>query len=103
MTQKGIAEKLGISITTVSRALRDLPDISNETKKAVLKLAKEGHYLPNTNALGLRKNETRRIGVIIPEIVHFFFSSTISGIMELPISMVILCSYPRPMNLMIGK
>ena len=82
LTQKGIAEKLGISVTTVSRALRDLPDISKETKKAVLALAEEGNYLPNTNAIGLRKNRTHRVGVIIPEIVHYFFSSTISGIIE---------------------
>jgi len=82
LTQKRIAEKLGISVTTVSRALRDLPDISQQTKDAVVKLAQEGNYLPNTNAIGLRKRETHRIGVIIPEIVHFYFSSMISGIME---------------------
>ncbi len=82
VTLKKIAEQLGVSVPTVSRALKDYPDISKETKKAVLKLADELHYIPNTLALNLRKNKSNIIGVIIPEVVHFFFSSVIKGIME---------------------
>lgn len=77
-----LAEKLGISTATVSRALKDYPDISAETKKRVQELAKEMNYRPNTLAAGLRKSETRIIGVIIPEIVNHFFAKVIKGIME---------------------
>lgn len=77
-----LAEQLGISTATVSRALKDYPDISAETKRKVNALAKELNYRPNTLAAGLRKSETRIIGVIIPEIVNHFFSKVIKGIME---------------------
>jgi LacI family transcriptional regulator len=77
-----LAERLGISTATVSRALKDYPDISAETKRRVMELAKELNYRPNTLAAGLRKSETRIIGVIIPEIVNHFFSKVIKGIME---------------------
>jgi LacI family transcriptional regulator len=77
-----LAEILGISTATVSRALKDYPDISAETKKRVIALAKELNYRPNTLAAGLRKSETRIIGVIIPEIADHFFSKIIKGIME---------------------
>ncbi len=77
-----LAEKLGISTATVSRALKDYPDISAETKRRVNELAKELNYRPNTLAAGLRKSETRIIGVIIPEIANHFFAKVIKGIME---------------------
>ena len=57
-----------------------LRDISTETKKAVNELAEKLNYQPNTVALNLRQKKTNTIGVIIPEIVHFFFSTVISGI-----------------------
>ncbi|WP_339716426.1 LacI family DNA-binding transcriptional regulator [Cyclobacterium amurskyense] len=82
VTLKTIASKLGVSVPTVSRALKDYPDISKETKTAVLKLVDELHYIPNNLALNLRKNKSNIIGVIIPEVVHFFFSSVIKGIMQ---------------------
>ncbi|XOV94874.1 MAG: LacI family DNA-binding transcriptional regulator [Bacteroidota bacterium] len=82
ITLKDIADQLGLSIPTVSRALKDYPDISKETKKAVLDLVDKLHYVPNSLALNLRKNKSNIIGVIIPEVVHFFFSSVIKGIME---------------------
>ena len=82
MTQKDIATRLGISVSTVSRALKGNPNIHDKTREAVLALAKEGNYQPNSNALSLKKRRSFRIGVIIPEIVHHFFSSVISGIME---------------------
>ncbi len=81
-TLKDIAQQLGITVATVSRALKDYPDISPDTKEAVLTLAKELKYRPNPIALNLRSNRSHIIGVIIPEIVHYFFSTVISGIME---------------------
>ena len=80
VTIKDIARELGISPSTVSRALKDHPDISTETKKAVNDLAEKLNYQPNIVALSLRQKKTNTIGVIIPEIVHFFFSTVISGI-----------------------
>lgn len=80
VTIKDIARALGISPSTVSRALKDHPDISPKTKKAVKELAESLHYEPNAIALSLRSRLTKTIGVIIPEIVHYFFSSVISGI-----------------------
>lgn len=80
VTIKDIARELGLSPSTVSRALKDHPDISQETKKQVNDLAKKLNYQPNVVALSLRQSKTNTIGVIIPEIVHFFFSTVISGI-----------------------
>ncbi len=79
-TIKDIANKLGISPSTVSRALKNHPDISDKTKKAVVELAEKLKYRPNQLALNLRKSKNNTIGVIIPQIVHYFFSSIISGI-----------------------
>jgi LacI family transcriptional regulator len=86
VTIKDIARELGISPSTVSRALKDHPDISPETKKAVNELAERLNYQPNVVALSLRSSKTNTIGVIIPEIVHFFFSTVISGIEDIAYS-----------------
>lgn len=75
-----IAKKLGISKSTVSRALTNNPNIKPETRDAVLQAAKEMDYQPNMLALGLIKNETRMLGVIIPDIEKPFFASIVSGI-----------------------
>ncbi|NQU55121.1 MAG: LacI family DNA-binding transcriptional regulator [Bacteroidetes bacterium] len=80
VTIKDLAHELKISPSTVSRALKDHPDISVETKLAVNELAKKWNYQPNAVALSLKQSRSNTIGVIIPEIVHFFFSSVISGI-----------------------
>ncbi len=80
VTIKDIARELKISPSTVSRALKNHPDISERTKVAVNKLAKKYGYKPNPIALSLLQSKSNIIGVIIPEIVHFFFSSVISGI-----------------------
>ncbi len=80
VTIKDIARQLGISPSTVSRALKDHPDISAETKKAVKELAQRLNYRPDLVALSLKKGESRTIGVVVPEIVHYFFSTVISGI-----------------------
>ena len=80
VTIKDIAERLRISPSTVSRALKDHPDISKATKKAVRELAEELNYEPNAIALSLLSSRSNNIGLIIPEIVHYFFSQVISGI-----------------------
>jgi DNA-binding LacI/PurR family transcriptional regulator len=80
ITIKDIARELKISPSTVSRALKNHPDISEETKKAVNELAQKSNYQPNAVALSLKQRRSNTIGVIIPEIVHYFFSSVISGI-----------------------
>ena len=79
-TLKQIAETLGISITTVSKALKNYPDVSAKTRNAVLELAKNLQYTPNSFAVNLRTKESRTIGLIIPEVVHHFFSNVINGI-----------------------
>lgn len=80
VTIKDIARQLGVSPSTVSRALQGHPDISEETKRLVNDLASRLRYQPNAVALSLKNQRTRIIGVVIPEIVHYFFSSVISGI-----------------------
>jgi LacI family transcriptional regulator len=80
VTIKDIAEELGISPSTVSRALKNHPEISEETKKAVNELAKKLNYEPNAIALSLQSSKSNIIGLIIPEIVHYFFAQVISGI-----------------------
>jgi LacI family transcriptional regulator len=79
-TLKEIAEALGISITTVSKALKNYSDVSEKTRKAVVALAEELNYTPNSFAVNLRTKESRTIGLIIPEVVHHFFSNVINGI-----------------------
>jgi LacI family transcriptional regulator len=79
-TLKEIAETLGISITTVSKALKNYPDVSEKTRKAVIALAEELSYTPNSFAVNLRTKESKTIGLIIPEVVHHFFSNVINGI-----------------------
>lgn len=81
ITIKDIGRALNISPSTVSRALKNHPDISQSTKDSVQKYAKEFHYRPNALALSLKTSKNNTIGVILPEIVHYFFSSILSGIL----------------------
>ncbi len=81
-TMKDLARELGLSVSTVSRALRDHPDISEKTRERVAALADERSYAPNLIAKSLQTQRTNIIGVIVPEIRHDFFSSVISGIEE---------------------
>lgn len=81
-TLKEIAHTLGISITTVSKALKNYPDVSEKTRKAVIALAEELHYTPNSFAVNLRTKESKTIGLIIPEVVHHFFSGVVNGIID---------------------
>lgn len=81
-TIKDIARALNISITTVSRVLRDKPDVNPETRKAVLELAKKLEYHPNQVALSLVTRQTHSIGVIVPNL-DYFFATAIRGIDEM--------------------
>lgn len=81
-TLKDIAKQLGVSITTVSKALKDYPDVSSKTKNLVKNLAKELNFVPNSFAVGLRKHESKTIGVIIPTMIHYFFSSVVDAILS---------------------
>lgn len=83
VTIKDIAEKLGISTSTVSRALKDHPDISIKTRQAVKELSKLLGYQPNRIALNLKQSRTNTIGILVPEVEHHFFSSVINGIEEI--------------------
>ena len=85
-TIKDIAIELNVSASTVSRALKNYPGISDETKRKVKDVAEKLNYRPNAIALSLRKSRSFTIGVIIPEVVHFFFSTVISGIEEVAFS-----------------
>lgn len=82
ITLKEIAAKLGVSITTVSKALKNYPDVSEKTKKAVIELAQKLHYTPNSFAVNLRTKESKTIGLIIPEVMHHFFSNIINAIID---------------------
>jgi LacI family transcriptional regulator len=93
-TVHDIALKLGITASTVSRALNDHPRISAATKKLVLKTAKEVNYQPNHIAAALRMGKSRLVGVIVPTANRNFFSSVVRGIDEIADSLgyrVILC------------
>ncbi|MBL7697800.1 MAG: LacI family DNA-binding transcriptional regulator [Chitinophagaceae bacterium] len=82
ITIKDIARGLNISVATVSRALRNAHDVSQETRKAVLDKAHELKYKPNFNAVGLVKNRSNNIGVVLPVITTYYFSAVITGIQE---------------------
>jgi DNA-binding LacI/PurR family transcriptional regulator len=77
---KDLASEIGVSISTVSRALKNHPDISPELTKKIQKLAIQRSYSPNPLAMGLLRQQTKMIGVIVPDIVTHFYASIISGI-----------------------
>lgn len=79
-TIKDIAKALNVSISTVSRALRDTYDVSQKTRDDVLRVAKELNYKPNYNATALAQGRTQNIGVIVPFITNYYFSTVITGI-----------------------
>lgn len=80
ITLKQIARELDVSISTVSKALRNSVEISDDTKQKIQAFAKLYNYRPNIIALSLKNRKTKTIGIIIPEIVHHFFSKVIRGI-----------------------
>ena len=80
---KQLAQQLGLSASTVSRALRDSYEISEETTKRVQALARELGYQPNPYASSLRNQVARTIAVVVPEVANHFFSLAINGIEEI--------------------
>ncbi|PCH73563.1 MAG: LacI family transcriptional regulator [Flavobacteriaceae bacterium] len=82
ITLKKIAKEFGVSISTVSKALKDSHEIGEDTRKKIQAFANYYNYKPNSLALQLRNQKSSVIGVIIPEIVHHFFSTVIRGIEE---------------------
>lgn len=83
VTIKDIATECGLSVSTVSRALNNHPDINSDTKKIVNRLAKTLGYRPNIVARSLKSQHSNQIGVIVPEIRHNFFAKAISGIEDI--------------------
>lgn len=77
---KKLAQVLNLSISSVSKALKDRHDISQETKDRVIAMAKKLNYQPNPHASSLRINKSKTIAVIIPELVHNYFALVINGI-----------------------
>lgn len=85
LTMKDIAREFGISVATVSRALKNSPRISAERRAAIQQYAREHNFTPNMIAESLRHSRVQPlkvIGVIIPEFAHYYFSSILSGIEE---------------------
>lgn len=80
VTLKHIAKELDVSISTVSKSLRNSSEISEDTRQKVQAFAKLYNYKPNLIALSLKNRKTKTIGIIIPEIIHHFFATVISGI-----------------------
>jgi LacI family transcriptional regulator len=77
---KDIAEDLGVSLMTVSKALRSHSDISEETRNRVLKRARELNYQPNWIARSLVTRRTYMVGLVIPDLMHSFFAEVAKGI-----------------------
>ena len=89
LTMKDIARELGVSVSTVSRALKDSPRISEEKRRTVQQYAREHNFTPNVLAESLRHSRvqsSRVIGVIVPEFTHYYFSSVLTGIEEAAIA-----------------
>ncbi len=80
ITLKHIAKELDVSISTVSKALKNSEEISRDTKEKIQAFAKLYNYKPNNIAISLKNKKTKNIGVIIPDIVHHFFTTVIRGI-----------------------
>lgn len=93
VTMKEIAKKLGVSVSTVSRALKDSPELHTDTKLRIVEMAKSMNYQYNLLAQSLRISRSKVLGVIVPELTSHFFSSNISGIQD--------TAYKRGYNIMI--
>lgn len=94
VTLSDIAERLGLTKVSISKALRDHPDISAETKERVRETAQEMGYTPNRVARSLSTNQSGTIGVVVPKIAHNFFADALGGINEIAAAQdyeIILC------------
>lgn len=83
ITLKHIAKELDVSISTVSKALKNSEEISRDTKEKIQAFARLYNYKPNNIAISLKNKRTKNIGVIIPDIVHHFFTTVVRGIENL--------------------
>jgi LacI family transcriptional regulator len=86
VTIKDLARILNISVSTVSRALRDTYDVNQETRDKVMELARDLNYKRNLNATGLVNRGTHNIGIILPNVTNYFFSTVITGVQEVAYS-----------------
>lgn len=94
ITISDIARKLKLSVSTVSRALNGKGEVNPDTREAVIKMAKDLHYQPNSIAQNMRSSKTRTLGLIVPDLVPHFFSASITGIQEVAYNMgyyVLIC------------
>ncbi|MBA6152505.1 LacI family DNA-binding transcriptional regulator [Gelidibacter maritimus] len=80
VTLKHLAEQLNVSVSTVSKALNNSPEIGKETIQRVKELAKHLNYQPNKMALSLKSNKTNTLGVIIPDVLNHFFAKALYAI-----------------------
>jgi LacI family transcriptional regulator len=80
LTIKDIAKEFSVSISTVSKALNDSYEISESTKEKIQKYAKENNYKPNFNALSLKSRKTKTIGILIPNMLNYFFAQVFNGV-----------------------
>lgn len=97
MTMKDIARELGVSVATVSRALKDSPRISEDRRKVIQAYAREHNFYPNAIGEALRHSRImpqKVIGVIVPEFTHYYFSSILTGIEE--------AAFARGFNIMVA-
>src|SRR6478609_10475769 len=80
---RALAKELNLSISTISKALKDSYEISIETKQRVVARAKELNYHPNPYASSLRRKKSNTIAVVIPEVADSFFSAALKGIEDI--------------------
>src|SRR5271167_1311694 len=79
-TMKDIARALGVSVITVSKVMRDRPDVSAETRTRVISKAKELHYRPNLSARSLVTGQSSQVGIIVPTLLHPFFAEVLEAL-----------------------
>jgi LacI family transcriptional regulator len=77
---KDVAAELGVSVVTVSRALRDRPDIAKETKARILERVKRMNYRPNLTARSLVTGRSSLVGLVVPDLIHPFFGEIAKGL-----------------------
>ncbi|RYG11009.1 MAG: LacI family transcriptional regulator, partial [Chitinophagaceae bacterium] len=80
VTLKFLAEKLKMSVSTVSKALNNYPTINEYTKKRVQEMARDLHFTPNKSAINLKERKSRIIGIILPNLLDHFFTRSIYGV-----------------------
>jgi LacI family transcriptional regulator len=80
VTLKDIAKAVGVSAMTVSKVMRELPDVGEETRARVLAKAKELNYRPNLTARGLVTGRSRQVGIVVPTLLHPFFAEVLEAL-----------------------